>query len=429
MRKLLRLQFALLSAAIFTALLTVPVFAGIGVSPADVTNLQLKQGATFKQEIIISQSDPNEDLTVNLEADVPGINDWFSFEPSATFTLPKGQQHFTTTVIVKVPQNADLKTYSGAVRLKASPANATQGGVAVVKGARLDVKLGVTDKDITDFVVRSLTIEDFVVRTPLILKLKVENAGNIASAPTKVTISVTDLNNKPVDSLEGTEGLDPIGVGETKELSVKVANTLSPGEYFGDVKIWSQDKVLREEKINFKVKIPEAAPAASLSSLSPEQQLLVIIVGVIVVSVIVLLLTLFTIHRITYFSPHRKYILQIVAFVIFLVIDVLTILGVLTQYNQNLPQTQEVKGVTTINQQSTSSSTPTPVNTSTNLVPHEFKIYAAPDTTSPVVYVAKENEQLKVLEENSWGYKVILPNGANGWLPKGDVKAKQTIEK
>ncbi|MGI5825785.1 MAG: SH3 domain-containing protein [Patescibacteria group bacterium] len=44
------------------------------------------------------------------------------------------------------------------------------------------------------------------------------------------------------------------------------------------------------------------------------------------------------------------------------------------------------------------------------------------DMGSPVVYTALEGEEFTVLEEQARWYRVELPGGVSGWIPKDNIK-------
>ncbi|MCA9379368.1 hypothetical protein KC640_02980, partial [Candidatus Dojkabacteria bacterium] len=112
------LQVPVLVIACFALLPVVQVAAGIGISPALLSNQWLRPGMTYRQEIIISQSDPVHDLDVVIEPDLGEANDWLSYDPSDSFTISKGVKRYPMTIMFTVPEGAELKSYTGYIRIK-----------------------------------------------------------------------------------------------------------------------------------------------------------------------------------------------------------------------------------------------------------------------------------------------------------------------
>lgn len=55
-----------------------------------------------------------------------------------------------------------------------------------------------------------------------------------------------------------------------------------------------------------------------------------------------------------------------------------------------------------------------------------YPVYSQPNTSSSVLYEAKDGETFKVLEISNGWYKVTLKDGSIGWISEASVKSKTT---
>jgi hypothetical protein len=445
-KKLLVILITLILSSVF---FPAKVFAGFGVSPAIIKNEYLKPGSHFEKEIFLSRSDPDEDLEILVEPDLEEMSQWIKFEPGNKFIFKKGENLFRLKAIFDIPQDAPYKRFSGAIRVKAQDVGgAEQGGVSVVKGARLEVNLVTTEIDITDLSVRAIKVlEEVQPGEPLKIGLTIENTGNTPAAP-RCEIEITTLNSEPLETIE-SEPIEMVPAMQVKEVVALFHPSEGEGEYFGNVKVFIGSKVLREDKVVFKV-LGAAAPAPTTASSEetpasgfisniriPKEFLLPTVAGVLFLAIVVGLIVagLKTQNKV------RKLIFLIAAGAIILVsltvgVTVLIVsnLGKVGQQQAAETQEEQVMG-TFVEEQSLE---PTPAVESaeskspfTPLVVIDpdgeqlYNVYNQPDMGSAVVYTALEGEELTVLEEQARWYRVELPGGASGWIPKENIKRNE----
>lgn len=284
-----RIQSTIVCLSLLVTFGLTQVQAGIGVSPAEIINDHLKPGGTITQQITLSQSEPNEDIKVTITTDVGDANDWFSFKPGKEFTIPAGQSQFPIEVVINVPSDASLDQFKGAVRFTAVPADQERvGGVSIAKGGRLDVDLITTNKDVGDLLVRLIDIQDLDEGDSLNVDMKIENKGNVTDAPDKVTLEILDLNQNPLESLEATE-FDTIEPSETKTIQAKFYPTVGIGEFFGIVKVYYNDEVLREERLVFNINKKIEAKDTKEESESVLSNDLLLPIGLVVLLLVIMI--------------------------------------------------------------------------------------------------------------------------------------------
>ncbi len=440
-------------------LLPVKSFAGFGISPSDIVNGHLKPGDHYEKTIIISRSDPTEDLTAVVDVDFEGIDQWFTFDPGQEFTLPKGEKRFPLKIVIDVPEDAPVQKYTGSIRIKAMSPEEQKSGVSIVKGAKVQVALATTELDVVDLLIRSMKITPAVDGEPVILTMNIENVGNKASAPTKVNLIVYDLADNEITKATATE-IKSVEPGKTQEVSAEFYPDVDPGEYFGVAKVYLGDNVIREAKMYFKVNekpVVEENPTQTITSTEISvptyvqyvQNNMYMLLGV---GAIILLLLLILIIVLIKKNPERHVnAIHHIPYIIFIFILLYMVYAIVIMYTaQELifnttttisPTTDtstEYKGEENVVDES---KTPTDevvkgaeteatrnVPTSTLFVagPENegiYYIYSKPDLNSKVVYEAKDGEELDVFDEQNGWYGILLPDGTSGWINAENVKS------
>jgi hypothetical protein len=408
-----------------------PAFAGFGISPAEIYNDSLKPGASFEQQIVISRSDPEENLKVIIETDLNETESWIKFDSGKEFIFPKGEARKIIKAIITVPNNAELKNYKGTLRIKASSMESANSGVSIVKGARMDVTLVTTSINLELLSVRGLKIPDVDFQKPIKLLATIQNNGNTETAPSKIILEIQDLTQKSIETQEVTK-LDKILPNITKEITAEYKNNLNSGEYFGIVKVYLNDKLLRSDRLVFRVGASPEGFNASTSKTNFFTRLISTIKNNKVETIAFLLIPLFPI--IVGYLIHKKSKSKKLK-TIFLIATIgyaIIAFTLLYLYHQNrlvnLAKPSDKGNVQGEMIEITPTETPRSDSGANLTINKEFAgypIYRIPDLTSPVVYTATENEKLSVVKEIDGWYEVLTGKGTGGWLPKTSVKKTQ----
>lgn len=409
-----------------------PALAGFGVSPAEIYNDSLKPGAKFEKEIVLSRSDANENLKVIIETEMGEAESWIKFDLGKEFVFPKGQQRQIVKATVNVPTNADLKNYKGFIRIKASSMDSSVSGVSIIQGARMEVSFITTSMNVDLLNIKGLNIPDVDFQKPIKLLLNIQNNGNTKTAPSKVILEVQDLNKNPVATLETTK-LEKIDPNTTKEITAEFENKLNGGEYFGIVKAYLEDKLIRSDRLVFKVgNPPEGYKAPTITKVGFFSGLISSIKDNKVEIIFFFLIPLvpIAVGYILHKKSKSKKVKKIfkIATIAYAIIA-FTLLFFYHQHRLNDIAHPGDKGKV---EGETIEIAPTEVSkpkVQSSLVVDKkasaYPIYRIPDTKSNVVYTATENEKLSVLEEIDGWYRVSTGNGTGGWLPKSSVKQTQ----
>jgi hypothetical protein len=435
-----------------------PAVAGFGVSPSDIIVPAVKPGTTFVREFVVSRSEANEDVEVIIEPALESMAAWFKFEPGMKFVIPAGQQRYTFKAVIRVPAAIPVNTYSGLFRLKATPVNQNQiGGVAVVMGARIDVALNVTDKDVTGMIVRSMELADVNDGEPLKMRLLLENTGSIDQALSRVSVTISDLNGNLMEELEATV-LPVVKAKETKRITVQFNTSVEEGEYFGLGKAFLGTTELRSERMVFRVKGTPGLAALEIdpkqgaggfltSSRSMGMGLLILGFFLLAIMGVVELVRQWRVigkHKKKKLHPRTIYVILGIGGVAVIVAGTVMLLTQKPEVPEPVAPAVsvreqaveepvevgeegisigEVQGLTTESIPVAAKPEFKPVVVTSPKLGNGYPIYERPDYGSELVLMAIDGQSFEVLDENSNWYRVELPDQRSGWIPKTSIKA------
>jgi len=257
-------QFLLILIVVFGILFCLnSVFAAFGVSPPFVLNDHLLKGSHFEQKIVLSRDKPEQDLRVELTIDAPEIGGWITIDKGLSFVLPKGQQQVPMQVLVDVPEDAELGNYKGKIAVRTIPEKAEEGMVTIALGGEIRVELTVTEEKVAEFRVLTCDIPDFEEGEPIKLLMKIENTGNVAVAPSRVHLDVYDKYHRELLESGDDTNLGLIGPFKTKEIYAQFPTNLGVNSYWGEIKIFKDEEIIREEKIYFSIIEKKALPIST----------------------------------------------------------------------------------------------------------------------------------------------------------------------
>ena len=241
------------------------VNAGFGVTPPYVRNTSLTRNSTYEQQILLVRGDPNVPLKASVVVDAPGIADWIEIVQGFDFPLPKGQQKVPMTVRIKVPSNAEFKTYTGAIRVKtgASDDSVTSGAVNISLGAQIDIDLTVIDKEIKDFTIRKIGISDLntghkfgwlYFPGKIRFNMLLENTGNVNVSPSSVSFRIFDATgNVPLEDVKNIGKITEVAPYATQEVVAEIPTRLPAGTYIARYQIFNGKNIKQEGEVNVNI--------------------------------------------------------------------------------------------------------------------------------------------------------------------------------
>ncbi len=248
-----------------------PAQAGFGISPPYVRSDKIIPGSHYEQIIVLLRSSAEEVLEAKVELKAPEIESWVSFDKGTVFELPQGKLQVPLIISVDVPSNADLGNYTGYINVSVAPKKkgGGAGGVAIALGARIDIDLTVSEEAFPDFLIRTVKIQDmetlgrpwnwpifawFFYRVKAVMTI--ENTGNIDVAPSKVTIDIYDIGEKKLLESHTDRRFKAIEPYSTNDVAASFPTKLGEGQYWGKIKIYKENKIVRSNKIAFTITPP-----------------------------------------------------------------------------------------------------------------------------------------------------------------------------
>jgi len=424
-----------------------PAQAGFAIAPGKIYREHLKPGAEIEQEIVVSRSEADEDLVIRIEPELEEMADWFSFEPGMEVDMPAGEKNLKLKAIIKVPKDTPYQTYEGLVRIKGGPKEVSKSGVSVVQGARMDLQLTVTEKDVNDLIVRDIKFLLLEGQNPLHMILKIENQGNVAVAP-RVEVDILDIKQKPIETVTADK-LDKVQPNTEATLEPKFDTSVGTGEYFANVRVYLEDILLREDRLVFEVKSKEAGTPGEIvmrkatnlvkKILTPEVGTkLALGVSLAVNTVLLVLIARKELKKKGKKKWKKLHLSKLIGAlqVIFLVVFVGNWIWnpfaqpkkVEPEPGKPVPVAQEEKQ--TVDEEQTNQEADLADSTSANpkvkgVMNIEeislYQIYAEPNYQADVVYLAQDGEQFDVVEKHEGWYLVDVRGQRRGWLPTRSV--------
>src|SRR5437870_10717474 len=93
----------LLVASLFFLFGASQAHAGFGISPPYFKNDSLIRNSNYSQTIVLSRSDPVEDLNVKVIVDIPDANDWITVDKGLSFVMHQGESQVPMTIKAAIP--------------------------------------------------------------------------------------------------------------------------------------------------------------------------------------------------------------------------------------------------------------------------------------------------------------------------------------
>lgn len=264
---------------VFVALGFNYVEAGFGITPPYVRNTSLVRNSTYEQQILMVRGDANLAQIAEVTVDAPEIEDWIEIVEGERISLPVGSQKVPMTVRITVPDDAEFKTYEGAIRLRTVPddGEVAAGAVSISLGALVDINLTVIDKEIKDFRVRKISIAELneghkflwlffpgKIRFDVLL----ENTGNIDVAPSKVDLRIYDSSGKVLlEEVENIGKIPKVKPYSTDTITAQIPTRLPAGSYIARYRVYNDDEIKQEGDLSLSIRPAGTVAAASFGFL------------------------------------------------------------------------------------------------------------------------------------------------------------------
>ena len=250
--------YAFLTLSLFVFLIPSISLAGFGISPPAIIEDKLVKGSSFDRTIYLVQGNPTEDTAIEVSVDDTPIKSWISIFPGTSFVIPKGVQQFPMIVTIHVPKDAALGQYKTFIRTRTVPKieeGQTGAGVSISLGGRIDVDLTVGEGIYYSFKIKNIKLSSIKETESPQAQIRVENLGNVPAGPDTGTFEL--FNNFQDIRLAYVQGLsfEKVSAFKTEVITSEfpLPVRLSPGEYWGVLRLYDDDKLIREHKEVFNV--------------------------------------------------------------------------------------------------------------------------------------------------------------------------------
>lgn len=267
-------QFFLFVIVGFLFLVPLVSEAGFGITPPYVSNTSLTRNSSYEQQILLVRSDTNSEQIAEISVDALEIQDWIEVVEGDEIELPRGVQKVPMTVRVQVPSDAEFKSYSGRIRIRTLPAgDVARGAVNISLGALVDINLTVIDREIKDFRVRKISVEDLNEGSKvgwlffpgkIRFDMLIENTGNVPIAPSNVEFRIFDRSGRALLEETNMKGrIDRVPPYGTETITATLPTRLPAGNYVARYRIYNDDEVKQEGDISLNIRTAGSVQAAS----------------------------------------------------------------------------------------------------------------------------------------------------------------------
>lgn len=407
----------------------------LSTSPAVFEMHDLLPSNSYEYIFKFALKDIPGDTKVYISTELGEIENWITFNTGKEFTYKKDQEQQIIIATVNIPDGAIIKNYIGSIRINVE-SNDKQAMTSVTSGSKIDVNLTLTETPIEKIIITAADISNFRVDNPLILKLNLQNQGNVEYSITKTTMQVFSSDNTEIANLSTLNNIiiKPFSFQET---TVEFKNTLKAGSYSGLIKLYHDEEVAYEASVPLSVE-NNSAIFSFLPQMDPNLStviLILIIVAFLILSfivfigmkkndnkntLIIIILSLLVMPVIAYlgFQYQEYFILKgsledskdLIAIkkpLDFQIDNVEStyVLGLSTEGNEgpaNIYLSQEKR---TVNENG------------------QYFVFEKPDYNSKQVYLLKEGDTVKATESIGEWYKILINDNLSGFLPKTSVKS------
>jgi hypothetical protein len=239
--------------------------ASFGITPPYVKNTSLVRNSQYEQQILLVRGDPNSAQIAEITVDAPEIASWIQIVEGDRISLPQGEQKVPMTVRVTVPDDAEFKEYTGKIRIRTVPESGqvAEGAVSISLGALVDIELSVIDKEIKDFRVRRVSVDELnaghkvawlFFPGKVLFETMLENTGNVDIAPSKVELQIYERTGtvllEETDNLGKVPKIKPFA---TETVVAEIPTRLPAGSYVARYKIYNGDEIKQEGDLSLTI--------------------------------------------------------------------------------------------------------------------------------------------------------------------------------
>ena len=257
-QKSMRINLAVIIAALMILCPAANAGIGLGVSPASITISDAFKGGTYERIITVFNSgNETGNFTLTPEGKCAG---WISFYkedapdiPITEVTIP-GKDKARLIVKFDIPEDIANADYTSTIYAQSIPKEGEAEGAAAMAVIRIPSKIliQVTGTQILKGTVKSITTMDIEIDYPLKIKVEFKNEGNVIAKP-EIAVGIMK-NGELVDSFVH----DETGIKPAQEGTITVLwNTTGrgTGDYVANVAVslGKEQELLASKSLPFKI--------------------------------------------------------------------------------------------------------------------------------------------------------------------------------
>ncbi len=260
------LPFAVTSILCLLFLIPLSLASGIGVSPSEVVYSDVLFGGYAERLVTVYNPDEH---SMSYGISVEGqVSEWMSFDPGITFSVPP-QGSLQLLFMIYPPDDITTGTYTGTATISSlETAQPKEGhGMGIKAGAKIPISISVTGQESTDYEVFPVT-SDFMSGgsssgSDFDFKFDIINKGNVEVVP-HVHVDVWNRDQTRILKSMDFQGEDIMPTKhETQEFKLLTQN-LDPGQYWADITVTIDGKVVRQDLLTFDVFSGEEMPVGEV---------------------------------------------------------------------------------------------------------------------------------------------------------------------
>lgn len=233
----------------------------------------------YEQEMTLLRSEAEGDMRAYFDIKSPEMYGWAKIKEGPSIVLPSGKTQIPFAVIIDVPKDAALGDYHGRIDISSgADDNKRSGGVSLVLGAQIDIKIGVVREIYREFDVKMFRVDDMrLARSPwnrpvfsglfqrLKIGLKIKNTGNAEIAPSKVEVDIFDIGKENLLLSLSDENVKKIPAFQTQTVYADFPFILPAGQYWARIRVYNNSDVVGAESAAFTVNAPSAFEKSDLT--------------------------------------------------------------------------------------------------------------------------------------------------------------------
>lgn len=229
--------------------------AAFGISPPFLNADHLIPGAKYSQTVYLVQDQPDQDLNIVSNLNVPApASSWITVDKGTSFVIPQGTRQFPVTITVAIPKDAGLGIYSGNLTFTTQPASAGQ--VTIALGAQVAINLTVGTGTYEKYSVPLIQFPDILEGQSPTVRVKFENDGNVPETFDGATYQLFDQYDAvQLAYIQKTGGMPTVAPFTITDYTVTFPTDfyLGIGEYWGVVNFYKNGQVVASQKAVFNV--------------------------------------------------------------------------------------------------------------------------------------------------------------------------------